>query len=467
MFERIQLPFHEAMAIWPDKADALTSAIIQRDGETSWDGTVTGSLESANIRNTKENDVVNIFIYYEKAAPINGMAGRSCVHLLDGTLITNMEKLDTPDGDFPIDILTDMDTPGDPYGISTVDFAVELSKIVDDLDTMILDNIDLHGNLHLVVFDGSDINESDLAGTPVKVVRVNGAANEAPMYLSAPPLNADIYRLRESKVAEIDAVMSVNEALQGQIPRELSGYAVQTAMDAANLPRMWFYTKYKLVIGNMWKKYLGIARENWKTAKKVNIVGSEDESQVKYYKGSDLKGGYAIKTTYGEMFSLDPNQRRQQILQIEPILTKAGADPKEIAKQVQYTEMDSIYDSMEVAKKRQLEIFDKMIDSWDKVEGSVKYIPANEMELAFHAEMAEAGYRYVMQKKFLNLPKPVKSAIYKHIKEREGLAAAQAAPPPPKAGAGMETEGDIPEIPGMPTTPPSPEEAMPDLGEVL
>lgn len=461
-FEEERMPLQLALAIHPDKEDELRNSLV-KVGKDGVDGVVTGSLETARMFETEETEIVSVFHYYEKGDPTNGMAGRYTTCLRDGTLLSPLSKSPIPKAKLPLIILTDIDVPGQVYGRTPVDYAVEMSKIIDDMDTMIADNIELHGNLHLVVFDGSGVNDSDLENSPVSVIRVNGAANETPKHLSPPPLTGDIYRLRESKVAEIDAIMGVNEALQGQIPRELSGFAVTTAINAANMARRRLYNKYTAAVGELWQQFLDICQQDWKESRKIRVVGSEDKMLVKHYKGTDLEGGYAIRTTYGQFFSLDPNQRREELLQSMPVLEKAGVNPKEIARQLKLTEIDSIFDAMDVAKKRQYEIFDEIIESYDRETGEVKNIPAGNMKKAYHAEMAEAGYQYTMQRQFLELPKAVRDAIYQHIDEREKLAAEAQQPAPEEVQA---APGGMPGVgPGLAPTPA--EGAMPDLGEVL
>ena len=465
-FEEERMPLHVALSIWPGKEDILRQGIIRsadEDRET-WHGSVSGNLESANIKSTEETDIVRVFHYVEGKGIENGMAGRMATHLIDGTLLSPMKELNTPDKTLDLIILTDIDVPGQIYGKAPAEYALELSIIINDLDTLILDNIEIHGNLRLVVYDGADVNESDLEASPVKVIQVKGGPQNGPHHLTAPPLPPDIYRLRDSKVAEIDAVMAVNEALQGQIPRELSGFAVQTAMEAANLSRVRLYNKFKTGINLMWDKWVKLGAKYWDVARKVRAVGEENEVAVKQYTKDNLVGGYTINTTYGEMFSLDPNQRRQQIMQAEPYLSKAGVNPKVIAKQLRYTDIEAVFDPMEVAKKRQLEIFDKIIESYDPALKTIKKIPADIMPVAFHVEMVEAGYQYVMTREFLKMDKVVRDTIYEHIRQREQLAAKQAQPPQPPEALGEGDVGMAPMEQGAAPLPESVEMAMPDLG---
>ena len=461
VYERIFLSYPEACSMFPEyiedfKRDAVDTGKHPRD----FDGFVTQRLDYSNQDVDLSMSMIPIFAYYEKAMPINGMAGRHCFCLKDGTVLGEMKASPVPNGKLPYVCLTDIDVPGEVYGKTPVDYAISLSAVVDAMDNMILENVEIHGSLHLVVFDGSEINESDLTDTPVDIIRVNGVANQAPFHLSPPPLTGDIYNLRNSKLQEIDAIMGVNEALKGQVPRELSGFALQTAMNAANMARRRLYNKYTKGVQDMWTLYLDAVATYWTTKRKVLITGVEDAAKVAYYSGADLNGGFNISCSYGQMFSLDPAQRRQELLQAQPILEKAGVSPKKIARELKYQEVDPVFDAIEIAENRQYEIFEQMIASYHET-GEVKYIPASNMEVAYHAEMAEAGYQYVMKRYFLDQPAELKQAIYQHIREREQMAAEQAAPQQPAQEA--------PAMPGAPAAPAGPGGApvVPDMGAVL
>jgi len=464
-FERILLSFEEARSRFPEHMDVLAQHTVDTSRHPgAVDGYISGERGfEASRQEADENSMIAILEYYEKAAPVNGMAGRHCYCLPDGTILGKMEKSPIPGGDLPYSILGDIDVPGEVYCKTTVDYAVSLSSVVDELDSLILENVETHGSIHLVVFDGADVNEKDLTASPVDVIRVNGAANQAPFHLSAPPLSGDIYNLRNSSMQGIDAIMGVNEALQGNIPRELSGFAVQQAMNAANLARRRLYNKYTMFVEKLWTLYLNSIHQNWTNRRKILVTGLEDSVRLASYNGADLDGQYTLKVSYGTMFSLDPGMRRQEILQAQPILEKAGVSPKQIAKHLRYDDIEGAFDIVEEARNRQYEIFEKMAASYHTT-GEVRYIPAADMEVAYHAEMAEAGYEYVMKRYFLDQPIEVRQAIYQHIREREQMAAEQAAPQAAPGGAPM---GAMPPMPaGMEGgLPPGP--AMPDIGSVL
>jgi hypothetical protein len=255
--------------------------------------------------------------------------------------------------------------------------------------------------------------------------------------------------------------MGVNELLQGQINRELSGFASQTAINAANTVRHRVFNKYTRLVEFVYTIFVDSVRENWKVKRKLKVIGKENSSTIKYIEGEDIADGYMLTFEYGTNFSLDPAMRREEIMQSREVLLGAGVTDKKIAAMLKYNEIDALFDSVEIARKRQIEIFERAIEVYEKT-GEIKLEPAKVMRKAFHLEMAEAAMEFVMTRDFLGLEADLKEAIYKHIDDREKLAAEQAAPPP--------APGQAPGMPGMPPmgVGPVPGAApVPDIGGVL
>lgn len=455
-FERKLVPFDEAVAMWAEYEESLKAHVVDPSEHPS-------TMMPMSQRSTLVDDeearlsAVEIFEYTEKASPFNGMAGRRCFHLADGTILGEMEKNPHPGAILPYGILTDIDVPGQIYGRTTVDYALTLAKTIDALDNMILNNIELHGSIKLVVFDAGETNDDNFSDDPVDIISVNGTHAHAPYQLKPASVSSDVYALRAQMEAAIDGIMGVNEILQGQINRELSGFASQTAINAANMVRHRLFNKYTEMVEFVYTTYLDSVRENWKVKRQVKIIGSEDASTVRYLSGADIRQGYILSVEYGANFSLDPAMRREEIMQAREVLLGAGITDKKIAQMLKYNEIDSLFDAAQVARKRQIEIFERAISHYKKT-GNVAVEPADKMRKAFHLEMAEAAMEFVMTNDFLGLDKPLRDAIYAHIDAREQLAAETAAP----AQAGPAGPGAP--APGAPAPMMPP---IPDIGGVL
>lgn len=456
VFERKLIPYEQACSIWPEYAEAFANFLVDAQNhpsKISSNHNMGGSNGNQRSTNELENSMVEVYEYTEKGLPENGMAGRRCFHLEDGTLLGKMTRNPHPKGMLPYGILTDIDVPGEIYGRTTVDYALRLAQVVDTLDNMTMNNIDLHGSVKLVVFGGADSNEEDYSNNPVDIITVDGTHAHAPYQLKPASVSSDVYNLRAQMIDAIDGVMGVTEALKGQVNRELSGFANQTAINAANMVRHRLFNKYTALVEFVYKTYLMSVVDNWRTARKLEILGTEDAPTIRYLEGADIASGYVVQVEYGVNFSLDPAMRREEIMQAREVLKEAGVNPKKIVQMLRYNEIDGLFDAAEVARKRQLEIFERAIEKYEKT-GQVDIEPANVMRKAYHLEMAEAGLEFTMTRDFLELAAELREAIYAHLDDREKLAAETAAPPP-------EAPGQPPgaPMPGMPL--------VPDIGGVL
>ncbi len=458
-FESEKMPVSKAKALWPDAEEMIeveASQSVLKSGE-QW-----GMLSNADLLRDDTimregvdggEGTVEVIHWHQKGTIYNGFLGyqgsflRGCFKFLEEPT----ESLQ-PDALHPYDILTDLDCPGHVYGKSTLDFAIPLGLIVDQLDGMAFDNIETHGNIKVLVYNSSEINDSDLNTDPVEIIRVQGNPSTAPTHLAAPPLTIDIYKLRENLKKEIDDIMGINDVLQGNFKKDLSGFSAQTAINAANLVRRRLFNKYTAYVKSKHEKLNANVIEFWEEKRELIVVGTEKYADVKYLKGSDIAKGYVLRAQYGESFSADPASRREEIMQMMPILEKAGVSPKFLIGRLQFNEIQNLVDYTELAKQRQLEIFDRMIKTFEET-GVPENIPADEMKIAYHADMAQAALDYFMTREFDVLPSELKAVMYEHYADREKLAALMAAGKEPSLDVDLEAAPAAAPTPGAPSTP--------------
>lgn len=465
-FERHVMPLEEALGYWPLQGELLEQQLVdgsKHPSEMRSEGFSSTRADGSSAAPEPGSQIVEIFEYTEKGLPVNGMAGRRAFLAKDGTLLGKMTPNPHPGAILPYGLLTDIDIPGEILGSTTVNYALSLARTVDALQNLVLKNIQLHASIKLVVFAEADTNDEDLSADAVDVITVKGTHSHAPFYLQPTSVSADVFNLITQLNTAIDGVMGVNELLQGQVNRELSGFASQTAINAANMVRHRVFNKYTALVRWVFETYLANVQKFFKTKRKLLILGNEDAPALKSYEGADLNGGYALTVEYGANFSLDPAMRREEIMQAKETLVAAGISPKKIVQLLRYNEIDNLFDAPETARKRQLEIFDRAVDTFNKT-GEVEIEPASEMRKAYHLEMAEAATEYVMSRDFLILDEKLREAIYKHIDEREQLAVQQAAPAPAGPAGAMGAPGAGPAMapPMMPDM-----GAVPDIGGVL
>jgi len=412
VFERHVMSKEEAGMRWPKSKDKLKDYDKKQNPGRFWDV------------DEDSSDTVEVWEYIEKGLPQNGLLGRSMFLLSDGTAISDIAPSFYPDAEMPLQLLTDVDIPGAVYGKTFVDYIIRLQQVLNQLDSVFLENVQNHGVIRMVVYDAAEGEHGNITGDSVDVINVRGTAAQKPDFINPPNLMGDFHRLREQLISGMEQLAGVNESMFGQQSREMSGFSMQTAINAGNMIRTALFNKYKKFTENVYDYMFLLVQKHWNTKKKIQVVGKENSYDIKYYSGDDVKEGFVLDMEYGETFSIDPASRREEIMQLLPILKEAGIPVSTILGMLRFNNIGGIFDRIEAAKQRQLEIFDEMKLAFFSTK-TIIHIPPEEMQE--HKGMLEAAYDYINTKEFDILDPRLKAAIKAHIKAREEVASSQAA----------------------------------------
>lgn len=421
VFERHVLSEEEACYRWPKFKDDFKSQAA-KDAKHSgfWD------------KEANQKGRVVVWEYTERGLPWNGMAGRRVFLLSSGKLITDLAPNPNPDACLPYHFLTDIDIPGEVYGRSFVSYLTRLQDVLNRLDSTVLDQIQAHGVVRMVVYDAAEEQDGLPSNSTWQVANVKGAGGQKPDFINPPTLMPDIYKFREQLLAGMSELAGVNDSMFGQVKREMSGFSMQTALNAGNMVRRRLYNKYEAFVESAFKGCLALIQANWSDPRKVLVTGKEGALSVAYFSGADVRSGFDLDVRYGASFSLDPTSRREEIMQLMPFLKEAGYSMRTILGMLKLNDVAGLFDMATQAERRQLEIFDEMISKFDTT-GSAVYIRPEALEK--HDDMLKAAYDFRMSMAYKCLDPQVKQLIESHIRDREQLMAATATPAPGAVGA--------------------------------
>jgi hypothetical protein len=444
VFERIYMPYEQACYLYPEAKEILEQYRLKEGRDSNApDQSISSSLQH------KYYDSVELYQYWEKGLPVNAYLGRFCVCTKDGEPLTpmmeNPEKYAAPSvktgkkqiakAVLPFHIFTDVDVPNQIYGKSFIEFGTNLQDNLNRLDSVLLETIQSHGIPRLVLPEGAEIADGSITNSPWDIVKMTGT--QPPHFMEAMPLPAGMTELRGMIKNGIDDMGGVNESMFGQQSREQSGFSMQYATNQGNMIRRRLFNKYVLFIESVYKRYLQIIQKNWTTPRTILVLGKEKAFEAMDIRGADIDSGYDLVVEYGTSFSLDPTTRREEVLTLAPFMKEAGIKPREILGLLKLNDIAGAYDRAELAEDRQREIFEEMI-------ASGLYIKPREM--ADHQFMLDYAYYYIMTTEFKYLSDEDKNLIEQHIKEREAIAASQAAaaapqPMPPAGPLNMPMPG--------------------------
>ncbi len=433
-FERIEMPVDEAYFKWPEYRDQIEQFIRKRN---------TDDREMQQWRET--DDTVEVYYYCERGAPINGMAGRMARCLEDGTILGKPSKNTNPGEDLDLVIETDIDVPDTVYGKSFIEYIYKLQELLNRLDTSFVESIAAHNVVRMVLPDGCEIEDQSLSNSAWDYVKITGGGNQVPHFVPAASLMPDAHKLRENLISGIQELAGVNDSMQGVQKREMSGFSMQTAIDAGNTVRRRLFNKYTLCVRNFFRMWLGNAVKYWDEPRTILVLGKEKAFESADLKGADIANGYDVTCEYGASLSLDPARRREEIMQLLPVFEKAGVPTKTVLSMLKLNELETMYDRMELSAERQRETFETIISKRQDIEPR---------ELEDHSGMLDFCYYFVMTSTYKYLDNELKDLIDKHIKAREQFAA-QAATKGQGAPAGAGQPGAAPGgSPGAPAAGP-------------
>ncbi len=447
-FEKILVPWEEAQYRWPEQIDILKKYRVQQ--RTSSEST----SETSAISNQKY-DVVELWEYWEKGLPSNGMLCRYCICTRDGHPLTgvtpNPERYSPPKKEkgiqptrkievasIPYQILTDIDIPNTIWGKSFLEYVSPIQDTVNRLHTVSLDILQAHGVARLVLPEGAEIAPDSITNSTWDVVKYTGT--QPPNFMEPLPFPVAINNFMDLYKMGIDDMAGVNEAMFGKQSREQSGFSMQYATNQGNMIRFRLLNKYRRVVEQIYKSYLKIVQKHWEVPRTILVLGNEKAFEAKDIKGADLEGGYDLVADYGASLSLDPTTRREEMITLMPLFKEAGVESRQLLKMLKLNELSGQYDLLELADSRQREIFEEMI-------ATGKYLKPEELQ--DHKNMLGYAYMYLMTSEFKYLDETSKLLIKQHVKDREQLAAQGAMPPP--AGGMPGPEGQLPVAPGMQT----------------
>jgi len=454
MFERIYMELSHAQAKWPEYADILERSAAKNSGNPT---------HTSTLSDDKPGREVEIYEYWEKGLPENGYDGRHCLCLKDGTILGEIKpnphrflaaetvrKIKEKYGDMgeaivaaklelipqkaelPYHILTHVDVPQIIYGKSVLDYVGPIQNNLNRLMLTVLDNAAAHGAARLVLPAGSEVADDSIVNTSFQIIKVSGQAGPYPIQM--PTLLGDLGPLMDREKQQIDDIMGVNDSQFGTMQRETSNAALQSAAAQGSMIRRNLFNKYGKVVEDIYRQYLKLVRKHIDIDRLYHIIGKEHPLEALEVKTIDLDGGYDIKVSYGSSMSLDPLTRRGEIMQLMPFFKETGVPQSTIVDMLQLNELRGLYDKNRVAKERQMEIFDEMIES-------LVYTPPEPNQ--DHTGMLAAALEYVMTREYFDLPPEAKVLISQHIEERKQMGASEQT-------TGQAAPGGMPPVGGLP-----------------
>lgn len=403
------------------------------------------SKEAANSVSIKERvfnipahaskkSLIPVWEYWEKKLPKNGLKGYHCF-FCNGEIIADPEsKFEHPfkHGQLPYVFITDVDVPESPYGMTKVELSEGAQNTINAIDSRILDNINIHASIKLVVPKNASNNEGVLTNE-VDVAYEVGQNDTAPFQLQPASMPAYVFNMRLEKQREIQDIFSWRESSQGKINRELSGYAVNFAAEQDDKANLDMTLKVKFFYMQLYKLILMTASEKYPDEIQLQILGKENEYEFYRWKGTSIASGWDVRPIHGTTLPLDGASRRQALTDLWD--KKILNDPKQLLRLLELGDIQQAFDPAYKARIRQQEEIDIMISQG---------VPIEVMENEDHEAHFDELFNYMQSKDFYSLPPEIQQIIQDHANAHKQAIADRDMPP---QGAAAPLQGQMPPIP--------------------
>lgn len=315
-----------------------------------------GKIPDDNEEADKAAPYVLLWEYWEKAEPWNGLLGRY-------VLFTNTEDFEGGEIDIifaeahpydhkrcPFAVLTDMDIADDPAGMSRMVLAMPMANTMSQMFSHVLANIELHGHIKMLVPEGS-MSKEYLSDAPFKPIEYNSALGDKPGLLAPTQVTSDIWRLHTLLEKEIDALYGANEFSRGEIPRELSSFAVSLAVERDDQFRIRIFNKKKECIKILYQQSLWLTQQYVTEDRMFLIAGDSNSWSFEYFNGNKLLGKYGVFVSYGLYQPTDPHAQKDQLLEVYKLgmYEKAGGNVKRLVTSLVDGDMLELRDMFEAA----------------------------------------------------------------------------------------------------------------------
>ncbi len=422
-----------------------------------------GKMGDVAKNQIQRGQYVLLWEYWERAEPWNGLLGKYSVFadVADSDkarlLFTQPHPYDHKQ--LPFAVLTDMDVAEDAYGLSRAVLSLACTDAISQLYTQVLANIELHGSIRLLVPEGAISNEY-LSDAPYKPINYNAALGEKPSYLTPSTVTNDIWRLHALMEKEIDAIYGANEFSRGEIPRELSSFAVSQAVERDDQFRIRIFNKKKEVVKRIIEQSLENTKQYVTEERAFMIAGDTNSYALESFSGADIMGAFGTFVSYGMYQPADPHAQKQQLLEVVKtgIYEKAGGDFKKLIATLVDGDMVDVRDMFEAAKVVQKHEIVRLIN------GEESPVQDWHEHYAHYDEVT----RYMQSVQFERMDPEIQRRVFEHSAEHKKIIVeleAKAKQPAPMAPGGspaipgalpQPAPGGMPTMQGQPTPQPTP-----------
>lgn len=278
-FTRELVSTQELRQLYPDKA----SKIKDMDDGQVYD------YEKMELRPARGEQMV--FTFWHKRSSMMDK-GRKIVFLKD-VILENTESPFSHD-QLPFIRFTDIDYPGELYGVSFFENIKQLTGTYNNLTNMLLRNIVLASHPKWMVPAGSV--SLDRLGNDITIVQYKGPT--PPVLATAPTVPGDVFNFREKIKEEFQQISGVFGVSRGEPPPGIkAGVALQFLSEQESERYNELVLKYNDLILNIAKMTLAVCGDYYDESdeRMIRVIGKDNAWMTKFFDVAYLEKDYDIR----------------------------------------------------------------------------------------------------------------------------------------------------------------------------
>lgn len=299
-FIREVVPVQELRLRYPEKA----AKVKDLDGAQVYD------YEKMELRPARNEQVLYTF-WHRRSSVMD--KGRKLVFIKD-CILENTEMPFSHDN-LPVQRFTDIDYPGELYGVSFFENIKPLTGTYNNLTNMLVRNIVLASHPKWMVPAGSVA--LDRLGNDMTIVQYKGPT--PPVLATAPTVPADVFSFREKLKEEFQQISGVFGVSRGEPPPGIkAGVALQFLAEQESERYNELVLKYNDLIVGIAQMTLAVCGDYYDESdeRMIRVIGKNNEWMTKFFDVAYLEKDYDVRVQNSSALPRSVAARTQTLLDL-------------------------------------------------------------------------------------------------------------------------------------------------------
>lgn len=246
--------------------------------------------------------------------------------------------------------MTDIDNPGDLFGVPFLRNIRAISQTINDITSMARRNFLLMAHPKWAVPQNAVLKKEQL-GNDSGIVEYRGA--QAPEIINAPVIPPDYFQFRGDLKSEMAQLAGINDVTRGNIPKRVdSGIALQYLDEQTNERANGAVLKYQTAQRDTFRLMLGIASQHYtkNDGRLLPILGNSHKYEIMEFDPTHLNKPLHVRFAASSALPQSRAIRTQSIIDLKKNFPNMLTD-RQVMDILEFGEEEKFYDKATVAER--------------------------------------------------------------------------------------------------------------------